>query len=86
MRIPIGSRVELVGTPGTSRLQPGDTGTIVGYYDKDVYNVEWDKSFGGHSCNGLAKSGHGWNVLNHTVRELFEEDEDDVSIDLAELL
>ena len=86
MRIPIGSRVELVGTPGTSRLQPGDTGTVVGYYDKDVYNVEWDKSFGGHNCSGLAKSGHGWNVLSKAVREIVCEDDADLAVDLSGLL
>ena len=86
MRIPIGSRVELVVTSGTSRLQPGDTGTVVGYDDKDIYKVEWDKSFGGHNCSGLAKSGHGWNVLSKAIREIVCEDDADLTVDLSGLL
>ena len=86
MRIPIGSRVETIERVGNSLLPIGSVGTIVGYQSVDVYHVEWDSWCDGHTCNGLAKADHGWNVLDHTVRELFEEAEDDVGIDLTELL
>ena len=86
MRIPIGGRVETIDLVGNSLLPIGSVGTIVGYFGEGVYKVEWDKDVDGHSCNGLAQIGHGWNVRDNTVRQLFEEDEDDVSIDLSELL
>lgn len=90
MLIPIGARVEVIDNVGNHHLSRGSTGTVVGHYDKtfshEVLNVEWDKDCDGHQCGGLAKQGHGWNVIQRCVRELIEEADEDEIIDLSELL
>lgn len=52
-----------------SHILKGNSGIIVGQapYDstRNVLNVDWDKEFAdGHTCSGLARKHHGWNVLD----------------------
>ena len=90
MLFPIGTRVEVISDVGNHRLPNGSVGTVVGHYDSlfsdDVLNVEWDKSCNGHTCDGLAKAGHGWNVSMKMIREVFDDTDVDVSIDLTDVL
>lgn len=65
----IGKRVRFLdATDFGGKVHAGDTGTIVGRfmssYDDCVIKVEWDRYVGGHTCDGLARSGFGWNVLS----------------------
>ena len=39
----------------------GSKGTIVNI-DYNIIYVEWDDDVGGHTCDGRATDGHGWNV------------------------
>lgn len=86
MLIPIGARVEVIDSVGNHYLQRGSTGTVVGHYDHEILNVSWDEDCHGHQCGGLAKQGHGWNVLQRCVRELIEEVDEDEIIDLSDVL
>ena len=60
----------------------GSTGTVV-YIDSDVIFVDWDEYVGGHTCNGSARNGHGWNVTEDQVEIIktadvqYEVDEDE---------
>jgi hypothetical protein len=72
--INIGDRVEYIGSH--DKLRKGYKGTVVGLYSNDadgtVINVNWDKYINGHSCDGRAKDGHGWNIYSKYV-ELIED-------------
>ena len=57
---------------GNIDLVVGCEGTIVGepfdYCGECWYPVDWDNEFDdGHSCNGNARSGHGWNVSENSI-------------------
>jgi hypothetical protein len=66
--INIGDRVEFTGN--NSKILTGYKGTVVGLHnsgDDFVINVNWDKYIDGHSCDGKAKNGHGWNIYSRYV-------------------
>jgi hypothetical protein len=69
--INIGDRVEYLGN--TNKIKKGYKGIVVGLYGNDeetVLNVDWDNYTDGHSCEGLARQGHGWNVYARHVKLL----------------
>ena len=63
----VGDRVRYIveGGAGT-RIRVGDTGTVCVVY-KSYIGVEWDRNVGGHSCQGKARVGHGWNVFRECL-------------------
>jgi hypothetical protein len=71
--INIGDRIEFTGK--TNKVTKGYKGTVVGLYDNSeeiVLNIDWDKHIHGHSCEGRAKEGHGWNVYARYVKLLID--------------
>ena len=64
----IGDRVRcLVDNPDNNDdIHVGSTGTVV-LLDGDIIGVEWDEYVVGHSCNGEAEFGYGWNVCKHEI-------------------
>ena len=63
----VGDRVRyIVGGGAGTRIRIGDTGTVCNV-DKSCIGVEWDRNVGGHSCQGKAKIGHGWNVMRECL-------------------
>lgn len=59
----IGDRVcSIVDHPDDNQyIVIGSKGTVV-YIDYNLIFVEWDDNVYGHTCDGRAKDGHGWNV------------------------
>lgn len=47
---------------GNDSIKHGDTGTVLGVYNEDVYYVRWDHYVSGHKCDGRCESGYGWNM------------------------
>lgn len=80
-----GERVIYVGTKYAKLI--GKTGTVVGTAwssqivgSYEITQVDWDDVIeGGWSCNGLAREGHGWNVVTRDLRPEFDK-ADDVQI------
>lgn len=67
----VGDRIEYISD--TKRIRKGYKGTIVGLYGDDVdtiLNIDWDKYIDGHSCEGLARQGHGWNINSLYVKQI----------------
>lgn len=58
--------------PSNPYLESGDTGTIVGFEDEDISQVEWDKYLReyGHDCLGNAKDDYGWRVREWEIKKL----------------
>lgn len=57
----IGDRVRCINNGMLHNNIAGKFGTIVRVLWHDTYSVEFDENIGGHTCNGAAKEGHGWN-------------------------
>ena len=59
----IGDRVRsIVDHPDNHQyIVIGSKGTVV-YIDYNLIFVEWDDYVDGHTCDGKATDGHGWNV------------------------
>ena len=81
MSFKVGDRVEYVG--GLDRVRKGYKGTIVHVWGEvnPIVNVDWDKHIDGHSCENLARKGHGWNVYASEVRLV----QPDVNLNPADL-
>lgn len=64
----IGDRVcSIVNHPDNNEcIVVGSAGTIVDI-DGIVICVEWDEYVNGHSCDGSAKYGYGWNLEQHQI-------------------
>lgn len=56
-----GDRVRCIRNGMLHKNIAGKFGTIVRVLWHDTYGVEFDENIGGHTCNGAAKEGHGWN-------------------------
>lgn len=70
MGFQIGSRVRVKdGGISSNKKTVGIEGTVVGYYmdDPAIINVEWDLDVHGHSCEGKAKEGYGWNYTANSL-------------------
>jgi hypothetical protein len=68
-RIKVGDRVEYTGV--SDRVKYGYKGTVVDIYNNGadtVIYIDWDKHLHGHTCEGLARQGHGWNVYSRHVK------------------
>ena len=76
----IGDRVRcIVDHPdNNNNIVRGSTGTVVNCEDVNIFCsasaivygivfVEWDEYVNGHSCDGSAKYGYGWNVEQHQI-------------------
>ena len=69
----VGDRVKVKKDTVTLNIRTvGEFGTVKklytdNYYSNNYYSVEFDKFVGGHDCNGLAKDGHGWNVVEDAL-------------------
>lgn len=55
--------LEEISTYNEDILLNGKRATIVGFVDNGNYaQLEFKENVDGHSCNGLAKYGYGWNI------------------------
>lgn len=64
----IGDRVcSIVDNPDDNdSIVIGSSGTVV-YIDGDIISIDWDEYVDGHTCNGYARDGHGWNMEKHRI-------------------
>lgn len=72
MKFKVGDRVRCINDGDWGRNLSGKFGTIKVKHDKSSWGVEFDKYIYGHSCEGKAKDGHGWNCEERML-ELVEE-------------
>lgn len=84
----VGDRVRYIIEGGNgARIRVGDTGTVC-EVGKSCIGVEWDRNVGGHSCQGKAKIGHGWNVMRECLELLngASEPEDDSKFEVGDIV
>lgn len=64
----IGDRVRsIVDNPDDNdNIIIGSVGTVV-YIDGDIIFIDWDEDVCGHTCDGHARDGHGWNVEEYQI-------------------
>lgn len=64
----IGDRVcSIVNYPDDNQnIVIGSVGTVVNI-DYNIICVEWDDDVEGHTCDGNAMDGHGWNVEEYQI-------------------
>jgi len=67
--INVGDRV--IYTGNNDKIKTGYEGTVVNTWTTGsvmVIDIDWDNYVDGHTCEGLAKEGHGWNVYASYVK------------------
>ena len=72
MKFKVGDRVKCINDGGCGKNLSGKYGTIKVKHDDSPYGVEFDKYICGHTCDGYAKNGHGWNC-EESMLELADE-------------
>lgn len=73
MSFKIGDRVRHVPLYGDSVEPSSDKiGTIVNIRTTGVFGVEFDEHIHGHDCDGYARLGHGWNLVDLEIELVFE--------------
>ena len=83
-----GDRIRYIGGTAHWRLQKGDLGTFLGYYEENeaVVLIEWDREHEAfHDNNGLGQNYHCWNVVINEI-ELVESINSVASVDIGDLL